>query len=110
MPDKPGPAMTPAQQTVDEVVAEWPEVRRKAVFGARGFVRGRSMFAFLTGEGVAVKAPTAAELDELYSRAEVSPFTYNGMPMRGWPVLPLGSDADTDGALSWVRRAYEAVG
>ena len=102
--------MTPEQLAVDDAVASWPGVRRKRVFGARGFVRGRVMFAFLTGDRVAVKAPTPDDVAALYSRPEVTPFAYNEMVMRAWPLLPLRSDDDLEEALTAARRAYEAAG
>ncbi len=99
------------QRAIDEIVAEWPEVKAKQVFGHRGYVRTGKMFAFLADQGVSVKASTAEEADALYAREGVAPFVYNaGMEMKAWPVLPLRTDAELDEALSVVRQAYEAVG
>ena len=97
------------QQNIDEVVTSWPEVKARSVFGHRGYVRGGKMFGFLALGGVSVKAAGPAHADELYARDGVVAFTYNGMPMRGWPVLPLRGDADLDDAVAEMRRAYEAA-
>ena len=103
--------LAPRQAAVDEVVAGWPEVKLKQVFGHRGYVRGGKMFAFLAEEGVSVKTFSAEESAVLYARSGVLPFVYRpGMEMAAWPVLPLRSDAELDDALSAVRRAYEAAG
>lgn len=103
--------LDPRQSAVDEVVASWPEVRAKQVFGHRGYVRGGKMFAFIADTGVSVKTISDAEAERLYARDGVEPFVYNpGMEMRAWPVLPLRTDAELDDALSALRIAYEAVG
>ncbi len=99
----------PLQRAVDDVVREWPDVKAKSVFGHRGYVRGRKMFAFLANGGIALKIGGEDELTALYLREGVEPFAYNGMPMRQWPVLPLGDEDGLSEALTLARRAYEAV-
>jgi hypothetical protein len=95
--------------SVDEVVTGWPDVRGKNVFGHRGWVRSGRMIGFVAGSGVAVKALTDAHSVRLYDRPRVMPFVYNGaMEMRGWPVLPLESDADMAEVLSELKRVYDA--
>jgi hypothetical protein len=94
------------QATVDEVVTSWPEVKGKNVFGHRGYVRGGRMFGFLHPNGVAVKA-WADEADDLYRIEGVKAFSYNGMEMRAWPILPLRSDAEVDVVIERLHHAYE---
>lgn len=106
--DRRGPM--PLQRQLDDVIVRWPDVRAKQVFGHRGYVRAGKMFAFLTDEGVGVKAADEAEATRLFARAGVSAFTYRGMEMRLWPVLPLRSEADVDEALGAAQEAYESVG
>jgi len=99
------------QRSVDEVVAEWPEVRAKQVFGHRGYVRGGKMFGFQADVGVAVKAPAGDVADALYGHAGVVPFIYNGaMEMRAWPVLPLRDDSEIAAALTALKDAYDRAG
>jgi hypothetical protein len=100
--------LDPRQVAIDEVVKAWPDVRSKQVFAHRGYVRGGKMFAFIADEGVSVRAASPSEGEALYARDGVVPFVYNpGMEMKGWPVLPLRTDAELDEAISAVRRAYE---
>ena len=94
------------QLTIDEVVTSWPEVKGKSVFGHRGYVRGGRMFGFLHPEGVAVKA-WADEAEELYALDGVIAFSYNGMEMRAWPILPLRNDEDVDVVIERLHHAYE---
>jgi TfoX/Sxy family transcriptional regulator of competence genes len=100
--------MTPLSAAVDEIVTAWPEVKARPVFGFRGYVRAGKMFAFLTGDGVAVKA-AGAFADELYARPGVVAFAYNGMPMKQWPILPLPDDDALDDVVTNARRAYESA-
>lgn len=97
------------QRDIDEVVTLWPEVKARSVFGHRGYVRGGTMFGFLAREGVSVKTGDADRTEALYARAGVQPFTYNGTPMRGWPILPLRDGDDLDAAVEELRLAYEAA-
>jgi hypothetical protein len=100
----------PPQRELDDVIVRWPDVRAKQVFGHRGYVRAGKMFAFLTDEGVGVKAADDDEAGRLFAKAGVSAFTYRGMEMKQWPVLPLRSSSDVDEALEAVQSAYESVG
>jgi hypothetical protein len=101
--------LSPLQRDVDEVVTTWPEVKARNVFGHRGYVREGRMFGFLALDGAAMKASDDGHAEALYARDGVVAFTYNGMPMRGWPVLPLRDGADLDAAIEEMHRAYEAV-
>ena len=100
----------PIQAAADEAISSWPGVHLRQVFGHRGYVRGRKMFAFIASDGLAFK--TAAEIAEsLYASGAATPFVYgSSMEMRGWPVLPLRDDTSLTRALSASREAYEAVG
>jgi len=100
--------LTPVLAAFDEVVTAWPEVKGRPVFGHRGYVRAGKMFAFVVGQGVAVKA-AGAFADELYARPGVVGFTYNDMPMKGWPILPLAEDAELDDVIGTARRSYDSV-
>ena len=95
--------------TVDEIVTAWPDVNGKNVFGHRGWVRSGRMIGFVAEKGVAVKALSDTHAAQLYAGSRVRPFVYNGtMEMRGWPVLPLGSESDLNEVLSELKRVYDA--
>jgi hypothetical protein len=100
--------MTPLCAAVDEIVTAWPEVKARPVFGYRGYVRAGRMFAFLTGDGVAVKA-SGAFAEELYARPGVVAFAYNGMPMKQWAILPLADEGALDDIVGNARQAYESA-
>jgi TfoX/Sxy family transcriptional regulator of competence genes len=105
----PLPQLSPLLTAANEVLTAWPEVKARPVFGCHGFLRAGKMFAFVWGDGVAVKA-SGAFAEELYARPGVVAFAYNGKPMTGWPVLPLAADDALDDVVEMARRAYDSVG
>ncbi len=107
---EPSAPIDESQTRLDEVVTAWDAVKARAVFGHRGYLRGRKMFAFLAEGGAGVRITSAMDADAILGRKGVVPFAYNDMPMKGWAVLPLRSDAELDAALDLVRQAYETVG
>ena len=102
--------LDPVRAAADEAIRCWPDVHAKQVFGHRGYVRMKKMFAFIAEDGLAFKStPQAAEA--LYASGEAVPFVYSAeMEMRGWPVMPLSGDESLERALSAARDAYESVG
>ena len=102
------PQLTPLQSAFHEVVTAWPEVAARPVFGHRGYVRAGKMFAFVVGDGMAVKA-SGTFAGELYARPGVVPFVVNEMPMQQWPILELRDDAGLDDVLEQARRSSESV-
>jgi hypothetical protein len=105
-----GPSSDVLAAAFEDAVTSWPEVRAKGVFGYRGFVRGKAMFAFLTPGGAAVKVVSDEERARLLGFEGAVLFAYNGKPMKGWAVLPLCSDSDFDAVLQEASLTYEAVG
>ena len=99
----------PRLSALDETVRSWPDVKAKPVFGHRGYVRGGKMIGFLAQPGVAVKVVAEMDSDQIMGRDGVVPFAYNGMPMRGWAVLPVRDDAEMDAAIELLHVAWEAV-
>jgi TfoX/Sxy family transcriptional regulator of competence genes len=99
------------QQTADEVIRTWPDVRAKQVFGHRGFVRNGKMFAFFADSGLTFRATHPEDAETLYDAGLATPFVYNGsMEMRGWPVVSLRTESDLSDGLTAVRVAHENVG
>lgn len=98
------------QAATNEVIASWPNVKAKQVFGHRGYVRSGHLFAFLAESGLAVKATSDGDAEALYQSGQAEPFVYNGtMEMRRWPVVAIGNDTDLASALSLARAAYESA-
>ena len=84
-------------------------VRKKNVFGGRGFLRGKSTFVIVWDDGLIVKT-RREEYDRLLKEPGVTPFAPNGeKSMSTWVVVEAESVADDPELAEWVRRGMSAV-
>lgn len=84
-------------------------VRQKSVFGGRGFLRGKSAFVIVWGDGLLVKTPRA-EYPALLAEPGVTPFAPDGeRPMSTWVVVAADVVADDPELAEWLRRGLRAV-
>ena len=84
-------------------------VRQKNVFGGRGFLRGRSTFVIVWGDGLIVKT-RREDYERLLHEPGVTPFAPDGeKPMSTWLVVEAESVADDPELAEWVRRGLSAV-
>ena len=84
-------------------------VRQKNVFGGRGFLRGKSTFVIVWGEGLLVKTPPD-EYPQLVKQKGIEPFTPGGeSPMSTWLVVPAEAVADDPELTEWVRRGLKGI-
>jgi hypothetical protein len=102
-------AMGAMRRRVEEALFAWGDVRPKKVFGHPAYLHGGKMFAFMTADGVGIGNLPEEDTAALLARDDVSPFVYNGMPMKQWIVLPLVDDADLAAAMPWIQLAYEGA-
>jgi TfoX/Sxy family transcriptional regulator of competence genes len=85
-------------------------VRQKNVFGGRGFLRGKSTFVIVWGDGLIVKT-RREDYDRLLKEPGVTPFAPDGeKPMSTWVVVEAESVADDPELAEWVRRGVAAIG
>jgi TfoX/Sxy family transcriptional regulator of competence genes len=85
-------------------------VRQKNVFGGRGFLRGKSTFVIVWGDGLIVKT-RREEYDRLLKEPGVTPFAPDGeKSMSTWVVVEAEVVADDPELTEWVRRGMAAVG
>ena len=84
-------------------------VRQKNVFGGRGFLRGKSTFVIVWGDGLIVKT-RREEYERLLREPGVTPFTPDGeTSMSTWVVVEAESVADDPELAEWVQRGLGAV-
>ena len=84
-------------------------VRQKNVFGGRGFLRGKSTFVIVWGDGLLVKT-RADEYARLLDQPGVTPFAPDGeKPMSTWVVVDADAIADDPELVEWVRRGSAAI-
>ena len=85
-------------------------VRQKNVFGGRGFLRGKSTFVIVWGDGLIVKT-RRDEYERLLKEPGVTPFAPDGeKPMSTWVVVEAEALADDPQLAEWVRRGMAAIG
>ena len=92
----------------------WPKVQTRAMFGLRGFYRGKNIFAALPGTR-GIRNPNALIFriqpmpPDLLKRAKEEPRidTENRIPSAKWFIFELHSEADLRDALWWLNQAYE---
>ena len=84
-------------------------VRQKNVFGGRGFLRGKSTFVIVWGDGLIVKT-RRDEYDQLLKEPGVTPFAPDGeKSMSTWLVVEAESVADDPELAEWVQRGLAAL-
>ena len=84
-------------------------VRQKNVFGGRGFLRGKSTFVIVWGDGLIVKT-RRDEYDRLLQEPGVTPFAPDGeKSMSTWVVVEAESVADDPQLAEWVRRGLASI-
>ena len=84
-------------------------VRQKNVFGGRGFLRGKSTFVIVWGDGLIVKT-RRDEYERLLREPGVTPFTPDGeKSMSTWVVVEAESVADDPELAEWVRRGLASI-
>ncbi len=84
-------------------------VREKNVFGGRGFLRGKTTFVIVWGEGLIVKTPRDEYAPALRMRG-VSPFTPEGeKPMSTWVVVAAEEIAEDPELRNWVQRGLRSL-
>ncbi len=84
-------------------------VRQKNVFGGRGFLRGKSTFVIVWGDGLIVKT-RRDEYERLLEEPGVTPFAPDGeKSMSTWVVVEAEVVADDPQLVEWVRRGIAAV-
>jgi TfoX/Sxy family transcriptional regulator of competence genes len=84
-------------------------VRQKNVFGGRGFLRGKSTFVIVWGDGLIVKT-RREEYERLLREPGVTPFAPDGeKSMSTWVVVQPESVADDPELSEWVQRGLAAV-
>ena len=84
-------------------------IRQRNVFGGRGFLVGKLMFAAAWEDGILVKVPRN-EYQRLLNEPGVTPFAPGGdKPMGSWLVVSDEAIADDPELIEWLARGLRAV-
>lgn len=85
-------------------------VRQKGVFGGRGFLRGKSTFLIVWGEGLIVKTARSDYATALV-HAGVKTFAPGGeKPMSTWLVVDAEQVAEDPELREWIALALRSLG
>lgn len=83
--------------------------RQRSVFGGRGFLVGKLMFAAAWEDGIIVKT-RREEYERLLEAPGITPFAPGGdSPMGTWLVVPAEVIADDPELMDWLARGLRAV-
>ncbi len=83
-------------------------IRDKNVFGMRGLLRGKSMFAAVGVESVIVKVP-APEYEAVLRKPGVRPFTPGGEKLGTWIEIQDDVIADDPDLREWLATGLRAL-
>ena len=83
-------------------------IRDKNVFGMRGLMHGKSMFAAVGETGIIVKIP-APEFDAALQRPGVRSFTPGGQKLGTWVEIDDDAIADDPELRAWLATGLRAI-
>ena len=86
-----------------------PPVRHKNVFGMRGLLVGRRMFAAVGRDGLVVRVPTA-DYTRVVRRPGVRPFKPGGERLGRWEQLDAAVVADDPELREWLQVGLLSLG
>ena len=83
-------------------------IRDKNVFGMRGLMRGKSMFAAVGESSMIVKVP-AHDYQQAVTRPGVRPFTPGGQKLGTWVEISDDAIADDPDLRDWLATGLRAL-
>jgi TfoX/Sxy family transcriptional regulator of competence genes len=96
------------QRCMDCVEGLGGPFHNKNVFGMRGLMRGKSMFAAVGEASIIVKVP-AAEYPAALERAGVQPFSPGGQKLGTWVEVSDDAIADDPELREWLETGLRAL-
>ena len=83
-------------------------IRDKNVFGMRGLMRGKSMFAAVGEESIVVKVPPT-EYEKALKQPGVKPFSPGGQKLGNWVEIEDAAIADDPDLRDWLATGLRAL-
>ncbi|HEY0671428.1 MAG TPA: TfoX/Sxy family protein [Longimicrobiales bacterium] len=83
-------------------------IRDKNVFGMRGLLLGKSMFAAVGEESIIVKVPVG-EYEQALEREGVKPFRPGGQKLGSWVEIAEAAIADDPELRLWLATGLRAL-
>lgn len=96
------------ERCLDSLNGMGERVHDKNVFGMRGLMRGKSMFAAVGADSIVVKVP-AAEYAAAVQKAGVQPFQPGGQKLGTWVEIDADVIADDPELRDWLATGLRAL-
>jgi hypothetical protein len=106
------PTENPRKAQIDAVLLKLPGVVAKKLNKLDAYYVSDRMFACISGEGVALRLPSAAVTNLQFSRSDVGPFEAGGLgaaATREWVQINRADAADYEKDLELFRASLEFV-
>jgi hypothetical protein len=106
------PTENPRKAQIDAVLLKLPGVVSKKLNKLDAYYVSDRMFACISGEGVALRLPSAAVTNLQFSRSDVGPFEAGGLgaaATREWVQINRADAADYEKDLELFRTSLEFV-
>lgn len=106
------PVENPRKAQIDAVLLKLPGVVAKKLNKLDAYYVSDRMFACISGEGVALRLPSAAVTNLQFSRSDVGPFEAGGLgaaATREWAQINRADAADYEKDLDLFRASLEFV-
>jgi hypothetical protein len=99
--------MGKVRETLEFVMADWPGVTPKMMFGCPCYKAGGRLFAFLVTGGLVLPRLNPTDRADVTRRFKAIPFRAGPKSIPGWPQLPLSRPSGLKRYLSLVRSSYD---
>ena len=93
----------------DSLVADWPKVTARTMFGCPSYQADGTLFAVLVTEGVALTRPPDDRWESLAEQFETGPFDAGGRTMTKWVQVPIDEVDELETLRPFVAASYESA-
>lgn len=93
----------------DAIVATWPDVTSKTMFGFPSYQADGTLFAVLLADGVGLTRLPDDGRDELDSSFETGPFEAGDRTVEAWVTITIDEIADLERLRPYIVASYESA-
>lgn len=94
----------------EEVVLQWPDVKRKKMFGAPTYVTGGTIFAILMDAGIVLTRLDEEKRKALLADPGAEVFVARGRVMKTWVLIRIRDLTAIARYLPFIKESYLAAG
>jgi hypothetical protein len=98
--------MAGVRQAFEQMVAEWPEITSKLLFGVLAYqARGTTFAALITGS-MALTRLNEEQREALEAQYPVRPFRAGKKTIKQWATLPITDSLELEEYLPFIEQSY----